>query len=212
VRAWHETGSAGEVTAVATTDDPSLLPGGLPKLVRAVSGRIYLAGVTSYRVDRPFLDQNSYTEVTVPAARSLITTTTGDSQDGLNGSGLLQAVISGYMVLGAATAQALIRSSYHEIEAHSDPKQFGEISKEFTRDFHEIYDLDIAWESYKRTYRAILEQFEIMHDYDALRRKLEMLFNATVAEFTEWQHTRLWFVTWLLVIGTVAVIAVTVFK
>ncbi len=202
VRRWHEINPQFEETR--------MLPGALPDLVRAVSGRIYIGQGSCYRLDRPFLDRDSYAEVAVPVARSLITTTTRDSQERYEGSGLLQSVISGYMVLGAATAQSLIRSSYHEIEAHSDPKQFGEISKEFTRDFHEIYDLDIVWESYKRTYRAILEQFEIMHDYDALHRKLDMLFDTTVAEFTEWQHTRLWFVTWLLVLVAVATIVVQV--
>jgi hypothetical protein len=218
VRQWHETANAGEqpagvntATAATVEGHISPYPASMPKLVRAVAGRVYLASVPAYRVDSPFLDMDSYAEVTVPAARTLITTTTTTPklQHGLDGSGLTQSVAAGYMTLGAATAQALIRSSYHEIEAHSDPKQFGEISKEFTRDFHEIYDLDIAWESYKRTYRAILEQFDIIRDYDALRRKLEMLFDSTVAEFTEWQHTRLWFVTWLLVFGTMAVIVVT---
>jgi hypothetical protein len=202
VRQWHEFNPGFE--------EARMLPGALPDLLRAVSGRIYIGQGSSYRLDRPFLDRDYYAEVAVPVARSLITTTTLDSQERYEGSALLQSVISGYMVLGAATAQSLIRSSYHEIEAHSDPKQFGEISKEFTRDFHEIYDLDIVWESYKRTYRSILEQFEIMHDYDALHRKLEMLFDTTVAEFTEWQHTRLWFVTWLLVFVAVATIVVQV--
>ena len=202
VRQWHEVNPGFE--------EARMLPGALPDLLRAVSGRIYIGRGSSYRLDRPFLDRDYYAEVAVPVARSLITTTTLDSQERYEGSALVQSVISGYMVLGAATAQSLIRSSYHEIEAHSDPKQFGEISKEFTRDFHEIYDLDIVWESYKRTYRSILEQFEIMHDYDALHRKLEMLFDTTVAEFTEWQHTRLWFVTWLLVLVAIATIVVQV--
>ena len=202
VREWHEINPR--------LEQAPMLPGALPDLLRAVSGRIYLGQGSCYRLDRPFLDRDSYAEVAVPVTRSLITTTTPDSQERYEGSALMQSVISGYMVLGAATAQSLIRSSYHEIEAHSDPKQFGEISKEFTRDFHEIYDLDIVWESYKRTYRAILEQFEIMHDYKALHGKLEMLFDTTVAEFTEWQHTRLWFVTWLLVLVAVATIVVQV--
>ncbi len=203
VRRWHESNPPAQ---------NALLPRALPELVRAVSGRIYLAHTPAYRVDRPFLDKDCYTRVAVPAASSLITTVTAASQRRYEESGLLQSVFSGYMVLGAATAQSLIRSSYHEIEAHSDPKQFSEISKEFTRDFHEIYDLDITWESYKRTYREILKQFEIMNDYEALHRKVEMLFDATVAEFAEWQHTRLWFVTWLLVFVAVVTVVVEVIK
>lgn len=199
VRGYHEAREENEAPE-------GLFPGSLPDLIRAVSGRTYLAPVASYRVDRPFLDRDTYAECAVPAARTLITSTTQCSQQRYEDSYLLQSVFSGYMALGAATAQALIRGSYHEIEANTDPKQFGEISKEFRRDFHEIYDLDIVWESYKRTYRSILEQFDIMNDYEALRRKLEMIFNATVAEFTEWQHTRLWFLTLVLILATVLLI------
>lgn len=206
VRAWAEADTS------SGPRDAVLFPGALPELIRAVSGRMYLGEKPCYRLDTPFLDRDYYAKVAAPSARTVLTVTTPDSQERFEGSGLVESLYSGYMVLGAATAQALIRSAYHEIESRTDPKQFGEVSKEFTRDFHEIYDLDIAWESYKRTYRTLLEQLDIIHDYENLHRKLSTLFDATVAEFGEWQHTRLVVVSWLAVLVAVATVILSVVK
>jgi hypothetical protein len=134
-----------------------------------------------YQLDRPFVDEADYAIGLVPSNRCLLVA----NVDGAERSGpepLLSRVAAvTYMTLGAATAIGTMRSIDRDLERleREDPRRIAEIDAEIATDLHEIYDLDIARETYRQLYRRLRDRLGITRDYKTLQDKMQTLYRAT---------------------------------
>lgn len=134
-----------------------------------------------YRVDRNFVDNGNYAVGVLPTSSCLVVTSASCAQYGRRESGLLQAGSIAYMTIAAATAIGTIRAIDRELEGLTDakPSKIAEIEGEITVDLHEIYDLDITEEGYRRLYRLLRDRLGITRDYEALQEKMRALDRET---------------------------------
>lgn len=134
-----------------------------------------------FRLDRPFVDDNTYVAGVVPTRRCIVVSCTKEAQHGWYQSGLMHAGSLTHMTIGAATAigtLCAIDRDLEELEAE-DPRKIAEIDGEIATDLREIYDLDITSEAYRRLYRLLRKRLGIIRDYQALEEKMMALYRAT---------------------------------
>lgn len=175
-----------DLRAGAPTSNP---PGSLGGLAKTLAGatRVPDAGAWSraelrkFRIDRSFVDNDSYAVGVLPTNRCMILTSAGRAQHGRSESALMQAGSVAYMTIGAATAIGAIRALDRKLETirGSDPSRVADIEGEVANELHDIYDLDITREAYRAVYRSLRDRLAITRDYTALREKIEALDRET---------------------------------
>lgn len=154
-------------------------------------------GQDGYRLDRNFFDTDDYAIAVLPANRCVVTVGDRCAQHGLQSSALLEAGLTAYMVIGAATATGMIRSVFRDI-ARSDrskPDTIADIEREAMVELHETYDLEIMTEAYRRRYRLLRKRLGITAEFKALSDKLEALYRETSTRFEGKSEQRLQILT-----------------
>lgn len=134
-----------------------------------------------FRLDRPFVDDNTYVVGVVPTRRCIVVSCAKEAQHGWYQSGLLQVGSIAHMTIGAATALGTlcaIDRDLEEMEAEN-PSTIAGIDGEIATDLRELYDLDITSEAYRRLYRLLRKRLGITRDYKALEEKMMALYRAT---------------------------------
>jgi len=134
-----------------------------------------------FRLDRPFVDDETYVVGVVPTKRCIVVSCAEKAQHGWYQSGLMQAGSITHMTIGAATAigtLCAIDRDLEEMEAE-DPSTIADIDGEIATDLREIYDLDITSEAYRRLYRLLRKRLCITRDYKALEEKMMALYRTT---------------------------------
>jgi hypothetical protein len=134
-----------------------------------------------YQLDRPLIDGGDYAIGLVPSNRCLLVANL-DTDTPSGGESLLSRVAAvTYMSLGAATAIGTMRSIDHALEGleDEDPCKIAEIDAEIATDLHEIYDLDIARETYRQLYSRLRVRIGITKDYKTLQDKMQTLYRST---------------------------------
>lgn len=199
--------------------DP-VFPGSLESLMSTLVGSTRIASRIKYRLDRPFFDYAGYAGGVLPSSRCIVVTSSQRAQAGRLESGLMQMGWLAYMTIGAAAAIGTMRAIYRDLERTecSQPSEIARIERDVVVDLHEIYDLDITWEAYRRRYRVLRSRLGITADYQALHGKLEALYRETAAAFDARTQKRLEDLTaaivklskLILVVGIVAVIVAIV--
>jgi hypothetical protein len=134
-----------------------------------------------YRLDRPFVDGETYVVGVVPAKRCLVVSCAAEAQHGWYQSGLMQAGSLTHMTIGAATAIGTLRAIDRDLEGleAGDPSKIADIDGEIATDLREIYDLDITGEEYRSLYRLLRKRLGITRDYEALQDKMATLYRST---------------------------------
>jgi hypothetical protein len=134
-----------------------------------------------YRLDRAFVDEDTYAVGVLPKNRCLVIASAADAQHGRRGSGLMHAGSVAYMTIGAATAIGMMRAIDHDLEemVGEDPARIADIDGEIAADLNEIYDLDITREAYRHLYRLLRDRLGIARDYETLQDKMSALYRAT---------------------------------
>jgi hypothetical protein len=212
--------SASRVSSLVVLDEtprlsaprPGVFGEAMQKVMSAVADDVRLYGPDewSYRIDRPFYDEDGYEISVMPGQRCVIVTTFSDRQHRFRESGLLQAGWIAYMVIGTATAGGMIRALYHDIEEANDPTKIADVEHEIVVDLHEIYDLDITGEMYKHRYRLLRGLLGVDDDYTALRNKLHALHDETMTKFERGAQQRLEYLTLAIVLLSVLILAFTI--
>lgn len=190
-------------------------PGSLSELMKELAGEARpprswtQVEQRKYRLDRAFVDADTYAVGVLPHNRCLIVASAVDGQDGRVESGLMQAASLAYMTLGAATAIGVMRAIDRELERVRDenPTEIAEIDREIAANLHEIYDFDITREAYRRLYRRLLRRLGVTGDYETLQDKMETLYRATSTKYrteTDRKINRLTLL--LLVLGVFAIL------
>lgn len=167
-----------------------------------------------YRLDRPFVDQDTYVFGVVSQNRCLVVASASDAQFGRQESGLMQASSAAYMTIGAATAIGTMRAIDRDLERTRDsaPGEIARVDHEIAGNLHEIYDLDITREAYRQLYRRLRQRLGIARDYETLQDKMQALYRATSTQHEVKTQARLvWLTAWivalslLILVGTVVV-------
>lgn len=150
----------------------------LARETRAPSGP---GGYRKYRLDRPFVDDDTYVVGLVPTRRCIVVSCDPRAQHGWYQSGLMQAGSLTHMTIGAATAIGTLCALDRDLEEleSADPDKIADIDGEIAADFREIYDLDITNEAYRSLYRLLRKRLGITRDYEALEDKMMALYRAT---------------------------------
>jgi hypothetical protein len=174
-------------------DDPeaAALPGALASLMPALAGRVRVpvgaqtSKARKYRLDRPYVDHDDYAIGVLPSNRCLVVASDAKAQRGRWDSGLMHAGWIACSVIASASAIGTMRAINRDLENvdPSDPSKVVPIEHEVSVDLHEIYDLDITWETYRHRYRRLRELLGITSDYKALHSKLDALYRETSAQF-----------------------------
>lgn len=161
-------------------------------------------GYGKFRLDRPFVDDNTYVAGVVPTRRCIVVSCAKEAQHGWYQSGLMQAGSLAHMTIGAATAIGTLCAIDRDLEglAAEDPSKIADIDGEIAINLREIYDLDITSEAYRRLYRLLRERLGIVRDYQALEEKMMALYRATSTKH-EIKAQR-----WLILL-TAAIVALT---
>lgn len=138
-------------------------------------------GYRKYRLDRPFVDDDTYVVGLVPTRRCIVVSCDQRAQHGWYQSGLMQAGSLTHMTIGAATAIGTLCAIDRDLEEleGADPGKIAAIDGEIAADFREIYDLDITNEAYRSLYRLLRKRLGITRDYKALEEKMMALYRAT---------------------------------
>jgi hypothetical protein len=138
-------------------------------------------GYRKYRLDRPFVDDDTYVVGLVPTRRCIVVSCDPRAQHGWYQSGLMQAGSLTHMTIGAATAIGTLCAIDRDLEEleGADPNKIAAIDGEIAADFREIYDLDITHEAYRSLYRLLRKRLGITRDYKALEEKMMALYRAT---------------------------------
>ncbi|HVD40321.1 MAG TPA: hypothetical protein VNC16_04895 [Solirubrobacterales bacterium] len=189
----------------------------LPKRLAEVSAAIswpYQMPAQSrdgYRLDRDFVDTEEQAMVVLPANRCIVTVGDRCAQQGLESSVLLEAGLTAYMVIGAATATGMIRSVFRDISRsdRSKPGSIADIEREAMVELHETYDLEIMTETYRRRYRLLRDHLGITDEFKALSDKLEALYRETSTRFEGRSEKRLHLLTWATAILSAVIAAGT---
>ncbi len=134
-----------------------------------------------YRLDRAFVDDDTYVVGVVPARRCLVVSCAAEAQHGWHQSGLMQAGSVTHLAVGAATAIGTLRAIDRDLEGLEDasPKEIAAIDGEIATDLRELYDLDITSEEYRSLYRLLRRRLGITRDYEALQDKMKTLYRST---------------------------------
>lgn len=134
-----------------------------------------------YRLDRAFVDDETYVIGVVPAKRCLVVSCVAGAQHGWYQSGLMQAGSLTHMTIGAATAIGTLRAIDRDLEKveADDPSKIADIDGEIATDLREVYDLDITSEEYRSLYRLLRKRLGITRDYKALQDKMATLYRST---------------------------------
>lgn len=134
-----------------------------------------------YRLDRAFVDEDTYAVGVLPKSRCLVVASAESTQHGRRTSGLMHAGSVAYMTIGAATAIGMMRAIDHDLEemVGEDPSTIADIDGEIAADLHEIYDLDITREAYRHLYSLLRDRLGIAADYRTLQDKMSALYRAT---------------------------------
>jgi hypothetical protein len=195
-------------------------PGSLDPLMETLSSEARTPTWTKttrrrYQLDRPFIDGSDYAIGLVPGNRCLLITNAKKGRQ--SPESLLSRVAAiTYMTLGAATAIETMRSIDRALEdlEHEAPRKIAEIDAEIATDLNEIYDLDIARETYRQLYRRLRDRLGITSDYKILQDKMETLYRATSTFHAEREQKQLLWLTaaivalsLLILIGTIVVAA-----
>lgn len=173
----------GEDIRIPTAKGP---PGSLCDLMRTLTPGIRTPTWTAktrrkYQLDRPFVDDDDYAVGLLPSNRCLLVTNVCKSEFESPEPLLSRVAAVTYMTVGAATAIGTLRAIDRELEEleRSDPRKIAEIDDEIAADLHEIYDLDIARETYRQLYRRLRNRLGITRDYKTLQDKMQTLYRAT---------------------------------
>lgn len=153
----------------------------MSKISRETRPPVNADGYRKYKLDRAFVDDDSYVVGVVPTKRCLVVSCVAKAQHGWYQSGLMQAGSLTHMTIGAATAIGALRAidrDLEELEAE-DPRKIAKIDGEIATDLREIYDLDITSEEYRSLYRLLRKRLGITRDYKALQDKMRTLYRAT---------------------------------
>ena len=195
-------------------------PGALGLLMKTLGGetrvpsRWSVAQQRKYRLDRPFVDKDTYAAGVLPLNRCLITTSDAYAQHGRRESGLMQAGNAAYMTIGAATAIGTLRAIDHDLERMegAEPTKIADIEGEIAVDLQEIYDLDITREAYRHQYRLLRERLGITRDYQTLQDKMQALGRETTTRHEVKAQAQLAWLTVVIVALTVLLLIVTLAK
>jgi len=172
------------------------------------------SGYRKYKLDRAFVDDDTYVVGVVPTKRCLVVSCAAEAQHGWTESGLMQAGSLTHMTIGAAIAIGTLRAVDRDLEAMeaADPRKVAAVGGEIAIDLCEIYDLDITSEAYRDLYRHLRKRFGITRDYKTLQSKMKALYRATSTEHEVKTQARIvWLTAWivalslLILIGTVVV-------
>lgn len=168
----------------------------------------------AYRVDRNFIDNNTYAVGALPTHPCIVVSSASCAQNGRRESGLLQAGSIAYMAIAAASAIGTIRAIDLELEAMEDvdPRKIAKIEGEVAVDLHEIYDLDITNEAYRRLYRLLRECLGITKDYEALQEKIQALSRETSSRHEVRSQTLLAWLTAAIVALSILILVATLVK
>jgi hypothetical protein len=149
----------------------------MAKISRETRPPVKPAGYRKYRLDRAFVDDETYLVGVVPAKRCLVVSCAVDAQHGWYQSGLMQAGSLTHMTIGAATAIGTLRAIDRDLEGmgSKDPRKFAKVDNEIATNLREIYDLDITSEEYRSLYRLLRKRLGITRDYEALQDKMRTL-------------------------------------
>jgi hypothetical protein len=184
-------------------------PGSLSSLMNTLAPEIRAPAWTTttrrrYQLDRPFVDGDDYAIGLVPSNRCLLVANLTEAARSSRESLLLRVAAVTYMTLSAATAIGTMRSIDRELERveRDDPRKIAEIDAEIATDLHEIYDLDIARETYRQLYSRLRDRLGITKDYETLQDKMQTLYRATSTFHDDREQKQL---TWL----TAAIVALS---
>jgi hypothetical protein len=194
-------------------------PGLLPELMDKLSGEPRAPGEWTpivrrrYRLDRPFVDDDTYVFGVLPHNRCLIVASAGGAQHGARESALMQAGSVAYMTIGAANAIGTMRAIDRDLEKmeDADPSKIAKVEAEIAADVHEIFDLDITRETYRQLYHRLRDRLGIVEDYRTLQEKMGSLYRVTSTVHEERSQRQLAWLTaaivalsLLILIGTIA--------
>lgn len=161
-------------------------PGSLDDLMSTLASETRAPAWTTttrrrYQLDRPFVDEADYAIGLVPSNRCLLIANVDEAERRGPEPLLSRVAAVTYMTLGAATAIGMMRSIDRDLEKleHEGPRKIAEIDAEIAADLHEIYDLDIARETYRQLYRRLRDRLGITRDYKTLQDKMQTLYRAT---------------------------------
>jgi len=170
-----------------------------------------------FRLDRPFVDDETYVVGVVPTKRCIVVSCAEEGQHGWYQSGLMQAGSITHMTIGAATALGTLCAIDRDLEglAAEDPSKIADIDGEIAINLREIYDLDITSEAYRRLYRLLRKRLGIIRDYKALEEKMMALYRSTSTnhevkaqeELKRLNTVVLVFTVLILIVGTIAAVA-----
>ena len=165
-----------------------------------------------YRLDRPFVDDETYVIGVVPAKRCLVVSCAAGAQHGWYQSGLMQAGSLTHMTIGAATAIGTLRAIDRDLEGleAKDPSKIADIDGEIATDLREIYDLDITSEEYRSLYRLLRKRLRITRDYEALQDKMATLYRSTSTRHEVKSQRQLAWLTAAIVVLSVLILAFTI--
>jgi hypothetical protein len=169
-------------------------------------------GYEKYRLDRDFVDDDTYVVGLVPTRRCIVVSCDPRAQHGWYQSGLMQAGSLTHMTIGAATALGTLCAIDRDLEdlEVADPGKIADIDGEIAVDFREIYDLDITDEAYRRLYRLLRKRLGIIRDYEALEEKMMALYRATSTKHSIEAQKQLEKLTRVILVLTLLVLVVGV--
>ncbi len=204
-----------EVGKPVKKNDP---PGLLPDLMDTLSGDPRAPGEWTpivrrrYRLDRPFVDEDTYAVGVLPHNRCLIVASAERAQHGFRESALMQAGSVAYMTIGAANAIGTMRAISRDLEKleDADPSRIAAIEAEIAADVHEIFDLDITRETYRQLYHRLRDRLGIVDDYRTLQDKMGSLYRATSTVHEEQSQRQLAVLTAAIVVLSVLILIGTV--
>lgn len=193
-------------------------PGALRRLTKTLAPETRvpldwdIAQQRKYRLDHPFVDNDTYAVGVLPRSRCLVITSAGCAQRGRVESGLMQAGWVAYMTIGAATAIGTMRAIDRDLEQmeDSDPRKIAKIEGEIAVDLHEIYDLDITREAYRHLYRLLRNRLGITRDYQTLQDKMKALDRETTTRYEAKAQARLAWLTAAIVVLSALILIGTI--
>lgn len=164
------------------------------------------------RLDRPFIDSENHAIGIIPANRCLLV---AYARKEVRADPVpLLSLVGGvtFMTVGTATAIGTLRSIDRDLEQleRQDPRKIAEIDCEVATDLHEIYDLDIANETYRNLYRRLRDRLGITRDYKTLQDKMQTLYRATSTFHDDREQKQLAWLTAAIVILSVLILIGTI--
>jgi hypothetical protein len=186
----------------------------MAKISRETRPPLDPAEYRNYRLDRPFVDDETYVVGVLPAKRCLVISCAADAQHGWYQSGLMQAGSLSHMTIGAATAIGTLRAIDRDLEGleDGDPTRIADIDGAIATDLCEIYDLDITCEEYRNMYRLLRQRLGINRDYEALRDRMATLYQSSSTRHEVRSQHLLAALTVAIVLLSVLILVATIVK